>query len=1157
MDDKQRCDEIPTSWRWPVASAVGDRWLQAFFDEAMDAMLVADDQGQCVDANRIACELFGQSPAQIRGQRVAVFAEPSLWFEAVWSAFLQQSQPLRGEVPLRQADGTCRRLAYTAMANFLPHYHLVTLRDLGPAGGSAQTSSTATGDWRSRPLFLPSDPQFQEMLNDLDDIIWSAAATTLQIRYINQAVERISGYAVQLFLEQPGFWLSLLHPSDRDSVLTQREQFQQTGKRDLVYRIHCADGSVRWIRDRAQMIYEEHGHPLWIEGIASDITHQKQIEQERDRALERLRLVLERLPMGCIMNDPDFRVSYWNAAATEIFGYTAAEVVGKLPYETFIPASAQPYVEALQHRMEQGDLDAHGINENITKDGRIITCEWHNTPIIDEQGEFLGFFTIVQDISDRYRAEEALRWRDEMIRKLSAQIPGVIYQFQYFPDGHCCFPYASEAMHAIYGLTPDQVRLSADPIFAILHPEEVTRIMASIQRSYETLEIWHAEYRVVLPERGTRWLEGHARPERLPDGSVLWHGYIWDVTERKRIEQDIRQQADRDRLLATITQHIRQSLNLQTILATTVQEVLAVLGCDRVLICRIDANGRGTVETEALKSGYPSLMAETYLTSCRSDCRYESCQREVQGFDSTMSLNPADCPLGYLLGQHAQAQLSVAIVHQHSLWGLLVAQQCDQARHWQPWESELLQAIADQVSIAIHQSHLFQQVQKFNLRLEQQVEERTAELQQSLLFESLLKRMTDRVRDSLDEDQVLESAVQELAVVLGVACCDAGIYAADHTTCTITHESTRSIAPAKSTVFKITADSHIHLQLLQGIPVYTCLTSPDPVRTTATNFCVFACPLLDNQRVIGNLWLFKSRDEQFNDLEMRLVQQVANQCAIALRQSRLYQAAQAQVQELERLNQLKDDFLNTVSHELRTPMSNIKMATQMLEIILQESGVLPLALDETTTPHHATQYFQILNHECRREISLINDLLDLSRLDAETDPLLWVEIRLQDWIPAIAEPFEEKMRSQQQSFQLDISADLPPLTTDLQYLERILTELLQNACKYTPAGCAIAISAHALRTAEPQSIQISVRNTGVEIPARELSHVFDKFYRVPHHDPWKHGGTGLGLALVKKLVERLQGAIAVVSAEGETCFQLTFPQPVTITVAESFPALAD
>jgi PAS domain S-box-containing protein len=1139
LDDKQRSDAVVTSWRSQVTASNFDRCLQAFFDQAIDAMLICDDQGQCLDANVAACQLCGLSKDQLIGQPLAAILPELSLLTSEWQ-FWQQPDPMVWNIQMIRATGIRQQVACTVTPHVLPHHHLLVLRtDRDRLANAVDRPSLPTA---AEPL-NPQEQQFHRMLNDLDDIIWSATVTTLEILYINQAVERISGYSVQTFLEQPGFWLSLLHPGDRQRLIEQRTQFYHTGKRDLTYRIYRSTGEMRWIRDRAQLIYDNQHQPVRIEGIATDITHQKQIEQERDQALNRLKMVLERMPMGCIMNDANFRVTYWNTAAAEIFGFTASEVLGKLPYETFVPIEAKAYVEALQQRIQHGDFEAHGINTNRTKDGRTLTCEWHNTPMMDDQGQFVGFFTIVQDISDRHAAEEALRRRDEMVQKLSEQVPGVIYQFQYFPDGHSCFPYASEAMRHIYGVTPEAARQSAEPVFAMLHIDDLARVTASIQESYETLEIWHDEYRVVLPEQGVRWVEGHSRPERLPDGSVLWHGYIWDVTDRKQIEQDVRQKAERERLLITITQHIRQSLDLKTILSTTVQEVLALLGCDRVLIYRLHPNGMGQVKTEALQSGYPSLINETYITSCRPENCRAACEFDPQSFDNTALSNPALCPVSYLLGQNAKSQLTVTIFHQDLLWGLLVAQQCDQSRQWQSWEHDLLSAIADQVSIAIHQSYLFQQIQQFNLRLENQVEERTAELQQSLLFESLLKRMTDRVRDSLDEEQILQSAVQELAMVLGVACCDAGIYSADRTICTITHESTRTIAPAKGTQFKITADSHIHLQLLQGLPVYTCLTIPDPIRTTATNFCVFACPLLDNQQVIGNLWLFKSKDEQFNDLEMRLVQQVANQCAIALRQSRLYQAAQAQVRELERLNHLKDDFLNTVSHELRTPMSNIKMATQMLEIILQEVGILTLEDTDTATPHRAMQYFQILDYECRREISLINDLLDLSRLEAEADPLIWTCVRLQDWIPAIAEPFEEKMRSQQQNFQLKIPADLPPIAIDLQYLERILTELLQNACKYTPAGFDILISANTSPPSEENvgQIQIVVCNTGVEIPARELVHVFDKFYRVPNNDPWKHGGTGLGLALIKKLIERLQGAIVAQSDQGETRFIMTFP----------------
>jgi len=422
---------------------------------------------------------------------------------------------------------------------------------------------------------------------------------------------------------------------------------------------------------------------------------------------------------------------------------------------------------------------------------------------------------------------------------------------------------------------------------------------------------------------------------------------------------------------------------------------------------------------------------------------------------------------------------------------------------------------------------LYQQVQSLNTNLEQQVQERTAQLQQALEFERCFKRITDKVRDSLDESQILQTAVQELVFVLGVSCCNTALYNLEQGTSTIRYEYATLNPMAQARVIHIAAFPEVYQQLLQAQYCQFCSITPNPVRGRVA---MLACPIFDDQGVLGDLWLINHQHHVFNELEIRLVQQVASQCAIALRQARLYQAVQAQVEELEKLNRLKDDFLSTVSHELRTPLSNIKLATQMLEVILKQVGVL------NSESSKAARYFQILNYECEREISLINDLLELTRLNAKPDFLL-TRIEPQVWIPRIIEPFEERVRSQQQRFQVNIPAELPPLTTDLTALERILTELLNNACKYTPSRETISVSVHA--TAE--MLQLCVSNSGVEIAASELSQIFNTFYRIPNNDPWKHGGTGLGLALVKKLVERLGATIQVESAAGQTTFTVQFP----------------
>lgn len=212
------------------------------------------------------------------------------------------------------------------------------------------------------------------------------------------------------------------------------------------------------------------------------------------------------------------------------------------------------------------------------------------------------------------------------------------------------------------------------------------------------------------------------------------------------------------------------------------------------------------------------------------------------------------------------------------------------------------------------------------------------------------------------------------------------------------------------------------------------------------------------------------------------------------------------------------------------------MAIQMLQLTLERHNHADASAIKPSTPtNQSERYLQILQYECKREIELINDLLDLQRLEAGGEILSLSEIALPSWLLHIAQSFQERTQNRQQTFEINIASDLPVLLSDAASLERIVVELLTNACKYTPPGETITFTARM----ETEAIHLQVCNSGTEIPAAELPHIFDKFYRIPNADPWKQGGTGLGLALVKKLIEHLDGQLQVKSAAGQTCFSVT------------------
>ncbi|NQZ65538.1 HAMP domain-containing sensor histidine kinase, partial [Crocosphaera sp.] len=185
----------------------------------------------------------------------------------------------------------------------------------------------------------------------------------------------------------------------------------------------------------------------------------------------------------------------------------------------------------------------------------------------------------------------------------------------------------------------------------------------------------------------------------------------------------------------------------------------------------------------------------------------------------------------------------------------------------------------------------------------------------------------------------------------------------------------------------------------------------------------------------------------------------------------------------------------------------------------------------------ANRYFQILNNECDREINLINNFLDLQRLDSNTEPLVMETMEVNSWLTKVVNLFQARHYICDHNLSLNISPNLPNLICDPFSLERILIELLNNACKFSPPGSKININAQE----SLDCIQFQVENFGVEIPAAEFSRIFDKFYRIPSNDPWKQGGTGLGLALVKKLIIYLGGTIFVESKYDSTCFTVQLP----------------
>ena len=600
---------------------------------------------------------------------------------------------------------------------------------------------------------------------------------------------------------------------------------------------------------------------------------------------------------------------------------------------------------------------------------------------------------------------------------------------------------------------------------------------------------------------------------------------IWKAHKKRTASQ-----FEREKLVAAIALRIRQSLDLDSIIKQTVEEVRLFLQTDRVLVYRFEPDWSGLMAAESVIAPYEAVLGTKIQDSCftgKNIEKYRQGQIQVIENIETAVLTPTHAEL--LRNFDVKANLIVPIIAEEKLWGLLIVQHCQSPRHWDSSEVELLKLLANHVGIAVQQAELYQQVQSLNTYLERKVNNRTAELEKTVQFEALKRRITERIRDSLDETQILQKVTQELGEVLNIQRCKIELYDTHKRLANIVYEYAKTEPICQGTTRKIADFPELYRQLLQkqSLQFVEIISQLSPQENQATRL---VCPIFDGQGILGNLWLLRVKEEAFDELEIRLVEQVANQCAIAIRQARLYEQSQAQIKELEKLNTLKDDFLKTISHELRTPMSSILLASQTLEKLILTQGIRGLK------SQRFQRVFQIFKTSCQQQNKSVHDLLTLCYIDAENATLIPEFIDLQAFTTELVEPFREKIQRQEQQLIINIPDTISPLQSDISLLERIINELLTNACKYTPAKEKITVSA----VEKGEMVFFSVTNSGVEIPLEEQQFIFDKFYRIPSHDPWKHGGTGIGLALVKKLAKLLSATIQLDSQAGQTTFTIQF-----------------
>ncbi|MCC5638168.1 GAF domain-containing sensor histidine kinase [Nostoc sp. CHAB 5844] len=494
---------------------------------------------------------------------------------------------------------------------------------------------------------------------------------------------------------------------------------------------------------------------------------------------------------------------------------------------------------------------------------------------------------------------------------------------------------------------------------------------------------------------------------------------------------------------------------------------------------------------------------------------------------------------------------------------------------WSETEKQLLNLIGSSCAIA------FSQVSQAQLVASQQ-----QHLQKSEQHQNLIKQLTILSRTNLELNQMLQLALSSTAESLQA---DRGLLILlKYTDPLFRTQAKKQIPKAKATVvaeWNRNTQSHLANKTdvePQSFLISECglcqrvftdsgkaviiddYTDLQDTLTVASLFTVDVLPSLllvplENQgKVLGFIVLQQASARSWQTSELNLVEMVCAQMSNAIIQSqtlrqvqtlvdertaklqsslelqaKLHEKTRQYVEQLRELNHLKDEFLSNMSDRLRYPLTNMQMSIKNLRL----PGI---------QPERQAKYMDILEQECTKEINLINDLLTLQKLESQQERPQFETIDLNHKIQALAANLNSKLAAKALSINLDLPQDSLKIQTELESFNRILQELFTNACTYSESETVIHVQACHQVDQLVDQVMIKVTNTGRGISEEEATYIFDRFRR-GKGGRWTPG-TGLGLALVKSLVQHLNGAIAVESTQipdsqlSQVCFTLTLPQ---------------
>jgi len=335
----------------------------------------------------------------------------------------------------------------------------------------------------------------------------------------------------------------ITHPDDleHDTGMVTRILAGEINNYQIEKRYIHKDGNVVWALLSVSLVRDNNDLPLHFVSQIENVTKRRSAEMKLRESEAKYRKIFENVQDVFYQTDINGMVTEISPSIENYSGYKRDKIIGShVENFYYYPEDREKLIEQLKSYGKVNDFQVR----LKTSANEMVYTSINAHLLVDDNGNLYGFEGSMRDISERKKAEDALKERDALLTKLSEQIPGVIYQFQFFPDGRSCFPFASSGAIDLFELTPEQMKADSEPVFKRIHQDDFPEFYRSVIASFNNLTRWEHEFRLTIPGRPVKWLHGSSRPELQPDKSVIWHGYVTDITDKKLREQELRNAFD-------------------------------------------------------------------------------------------------------------------------------------------------------------------------------------------------------------------------------------------------------------------------------------------------------------------------------------------------------------------------------------------------------------------------------------------------------------------------------------------------------------------------------------------------------------------------------------------------------------------------------------